>query len=161
MANDHDFIFMVSNFNGHVGWHSNVLHGMHGGHGFCSWNEEGTRLLEFCDINDLIIWNANFRKSAIHLVTCKFGGHASQIVYVLTKKWDSWLLINAKAFLGKECNPQHRLLVEDLKLLALKISRSKPVWKRLWMLKDPLVSQRFRDVLNEASVEDEELETCS
>ncbi|XP_029647133.1 craniofacial development protein 2-like [Octopus sinensis] len=77
-----DLIFVVGDFNRHVGQHPGVFHGVHRSHGIGSRNEEGTRLLEFCYANDLMICNTNFRKPASH----KPGDYISQVNYILTRK---------------------------------------------------------------------------
>ncbi|CAI9722630.1 Hypothetical predicted protein [Octopus vulgaris] len=68
-TNDNDPIFVAGDFNGHIGCQSNIFHGVHGGHRIGSQNEDGTRLLEFCDANNLLICNINFRKPASYLIT--------------------------------------------------------------------------------------------
>ncbi|XP_052821790.1 craniofacial development protein 2-like [Octopus bimaculoides] len=118
LTNDRDILFVAGDFNGHVGQHSGGFYGVHGGYGFGSHNEEGTRLLEFCDANDLMVCKSNFRKPANHLFTYRSGRHTSQIDYILTRKRERWLLINAKSFPGEECTPQHRLVVSDFRIRA-------------------------------------------
>eukprot|EP00106_Octopus_bimaculoides_P006251 XP_014773693.1 PREDICTED: craniofacial development protein 2-like [Octopus bimaculoides] len=52
-TNDRDFVIVAGNFNGHVGQLSHGFHVVLGSYGFGTRNEEGTKLLEFCDANDL------------------------------------------------------------------------------------------------------------
>ncbi|XP_029648390.1 uncharacterized protein LOC115222341 [Octopus sinensis] len=40
---------------------SGIFHGVHRGHGFGSWNDEETSLLEFCDACNILICNTKFR----------------------------------------------------------------------------------------------------
>ena len=68
-TNDGDFIIMAGDFNGHVGQHHDGHKEVHGGHGYGTRNEEGSRLLECCDANDLTICNTNFKKPTSHLIT--------------------------------------------------------------------------------------------
>ncbi|XP_029647248.1 craniofacial development protein 2-like [Octopus sinensis] len=109
---------MAGNFNGHVGQHPGNSHGVHDGNGFGSCNEEETRLWKFCDGNDLMICNTNFRKLASLLFTYQSGGYTSQIGYILTRKQERCLLINAKTSPGEECTSQHRLIVSNFSIRA-------------------------------------------
>eukprot|EP00106_Octopus_bimaculoides_P002999 XP_014770441.1 PREDICTED: serine/threonine-protein kinase MARK2-like [Octopus bimaculoides] len=52
---DNDLIFVAGDFTGHVGRQPGIFHCVHGGYGIGPRNEEGTRLLEFCDANNLLI----------------------------------------------------------------------------------------------------------
>ncbi|CAI9742454.1 Hypothetical predicted protein [Octopus vulgaris] len=55
-------LFVVGDFNGHVGQHPGSFNGVRGGYGLGSSNEEGTRLLELCDADILMICYTNLRK---------------------------------------------------------------------------------------------------
>ena len=125
-----DYIIVGGDFNGHVGSLPGIFSGVHGGYGYGTRNEEGVRLLEFCDASNLLICNTNFRKPVGHLITYQSGGLASQIDYILTRQRDTRLLLNTKTFPGEECTPQHRLVVSDLNLQPRRTSRSQPVWRR-------------------------------
>lgn len=52
MMNDRDPLFVASDRNENIGQHPGSFHGVHGGNGFGSHNEDETRLLEFCDANE-------------------------------------------------------------------------------------------------------------
>uniref|UniRef100_A0A0L8HL97 FH2 domain-containing protein n=1 Tax=Octopus bimaculoides TaxID=37653 RepID=A0A0L8HL97_OCTBM len=114
-----------------------AFYSVNGGHGFGSCNEEGTRLLVFCDVNNLMICNTNFRKPASHLIVYQSGGQASQ----------------------------YRLVISNFRVQARMVPRSRPVRKRkIWKLKNPLNSQSFRNILIKAFNEEEEeedLQTCN
>ncbi|CAI9741250.1 Hypothetical predicted protein [Octopus vulgaris] len=72
-----DLIFVAGDFNGHVGQEAGIFTGVHGGCGIGTRNDEGTRLLEFCDACNLLICNTNFRKPDSHLVTYQSGDSSS------------------------------------------------------------------------------------
>ena len=118
LTNDNDLIFMDGDFNGYVGQYHDGFHGVHGGYCYGSRNEEGSRLLVFCDANDLTICNTNFKKPSSHLITYQSGEHTSQIDYILTRMQDRGMIMNAKAFPGEECITQHRLVISDFRLRA-------------------------------------------
>ena len=121
---------LASNFNGHVGQHHDGYSGVHGGYGYGTRNEEGSRLLEFCDAIDLTICNTNFRKPASHLITYQSGENRSQIDYILTRTRDRQIVTNTKSFPGEECTTQHRLVTSDFRVRARQTHRNKTIWRR-------------------------------
>ncbi|XP_029641578.1 uncharacterized protein LOC115216382 [Octopus sinensis] len=122
---DNDVLIMAGDFSG-LGEYVNGFHGM----------------LEFCDINDLLICNTNCRKPAIYLITYQSGGLTCQIDFISTINKDRWMLMNAKSSPGEKCTIQHRLVVR-------RIQKHKPIWKRrLWKFKDSSNGQKVKDVLN-------------
>lgn len=77
--NDRDLLFVTTNFNWQVGQHAQGFHGIHSGYSFCSCNEGGTRLLELCDANNLMVCYTNFKKPVSHLFTYQSDKHDIQI----------------------------------------------------------------------------------
>ncbi|XP_052822711.1 craniofacial development protein 2-like [Octopus bimaculoides] len=141
---------MAGDFNGYVGQYSHGFQVVHSGYGFGTRNEEGTRLLESCDANDLMICNTNFIKPVSHLITYQSGGNINQVDYLFTRQRDRQLLSNAKSFPDEECTPQHKLLVSDFRIRARKTQGHNPHLKRrLWNLRDSANQQKFRDILLE------------
>ena len=57
LQNPGEVVLSLGNLNGHVGRRIDVFEGVHGGHGVCKKNVEGTRLLEFCDEKELCVAN--------------------------------------------------------------------------------------------------------
>ena len=114
ITNDGNLLIMAGDFNGHVGQHHDGYSGVHGGHGYGTRNEEGSRLLEFCDATDLTICNTHFKKPASHLINYQSGENTSQIDYILTRTRDRQMEMNTKYFPGEECTTQHRLVTSDL-----------------------------------------------
>lgn len=70
ITNDSDFIIIVGDLNIYVGkQHDSYSNNTHRDYRYNAQNEEGkSNYLDFCDINDIIVCNANFRKSACHLI---------------------------------------------------------------------------------------------
>lgn len=52
---DNDIFIMAEYFDDHVGKHSDGFHYMNGGYSLGSRNEKETKLLEFCDTNNLLV----------------------------------------------------------------------------------------------------------
>ncbi|XP_029653318.1 uncharacterized protein LOC115226458 [Octopus sinensis] len=69
LMNVRDLLFVAGDFSAHVGQHPGGFHGVHGGYRFGTHNEEGIKLLEFYDANELMICNTNFKKLTSHLFT--------------------------------------------------------------------------------------------
>lgn len=55
---------MAGDFNGDSGWYPNGYHDTHGD----ARNGVGTKLLVFCDANDLLKHKTNFKKPACDLI---------------------------------------------------------------------------------------------
>lgn len=70
---------MVWDFNHYAGKHANVFSGVHRDYNFDSRKEEGTRVLEFCKVNDLLACNNHLKKPVCHLINYKPGEHTSYI----------------------------------------------------------------------------------
>lgn len=58
-TNDRDFVIIANDFNRRVGWYPLGFQGVYSGHDFGPRNEEGIRLLGFCDANDVTFYNTN------------------------------------------------------------------------------------------------------
>ncbi len=161
VINDSDVVITAGDFNGHVGQRHDGYYGVHGGYGYGVRNEEGTRLLEFCDANDLTICNTNFQKRDSHLITYQSGEHATQVGYILTRRRDRHLVVNTKSFPGEECTTQHKLVTSDMKIKARRTQKGKTIWRRkIWKLREPSARHRLRESLVKAYDDKEgEIET--
>lgn len=69
MTHDKDLIIMAGRFDEHVWQHSNGYLDVHGYHDLGSRNKEETKVLECCDVNDMLMCNNNLRKPTSHLIT--------------------------------------------------------------------------------------------
>lgn len=74
MINVNDLVFMAGDFNS-----------FRGDYGFSTRNDERW-LLGFSEENNLLVYYANFRKTASHLITYQPGGYTNQIDHILTRK---------------------------------------------------------------------------
>lgn len=126
MMKDSGIIILITgDFNDHVG-----KHGKRRAHNSGFRNEEGTRIPEFCDTNDLLFCNTNIRKPANHLITYESDGHIIWIDYILSRNRDMQMLMNAKSFPGEECITQHRLVASEFRLGVRRTNKQKPTWRR-------------------------------
>lgn len=74
MSSNHISSSVAGDFKGHVRQYPKRFLRVHGSYGFALRKEEGTRLLEFSDANDLLISNINIRKLSTHLINYKIVG---------------------------------------------------------------------------------------
>ncbi|ESN99348.1 hypothetical protein HELRODRAFT_162879 [Helobdella robusta] len=112
---------ICGDLNGHVGDKANGFHGVHGGFGYGSQNEDGIRILEFAESHELSLFDTYFKKRAEHLITYKSGMSCTHV-----RQQHRRLFRNTKVIPGEACTSQHRLLVADMTM-----ERSRPVTDRM------------------------------
>ncbi|XP_029639670.1 craniofacial development protein 2-like [Octopus sinensis] len=117
---------VTGEFNEHFGRHIEGFQSAQRGYGFGSRNEEGRRLMKFCDTRGLLVY-INFRKPANHLINYQSCGRTSQIDYILTKHRDKCMPVNTKSVLGEECTTQHKLVVSAFRIRTRRIQRCKSI----------------------------------
>ncbi len=91
-------------------------------------NEEGERLVEFCEQNNLIIGNTLFDQPnrRLYTWTSPNGLHRNQIDYIIApKRWRSSLK-SAKTRPGADCGSDHELLVAKIKGKLRKTKHNTP-----------------------------------
>lgn len=110
---DDETLLLGGDLNGHVGQHREDARRCHGNRGYGTRNDEGERILEFADAQDLILANTYFIKAENHLVTYAGGDHKTQIDYWAVRSRDLKNIKDCKAIPGESCIPQHRILVLD------------------------------------------------
>jgi hypothetical protein len=104
-----EFIMLGGDLNGHVSSGSDGYEGLHGGFGFGKRNKEGKRILEFCEVLDLILGNTLFIKRESDLITYGSGIDKSVIDYLMVRRGDRRLLKNVRGIWEKHC-----LLIGDI-----------------------------------------------
>ena len=111
-----EHLIIAGDFNGHVGQSRNGFEQCHGGQGFGTRNEEGSRILEFAEAHNLAVTNTYFRKKTSHLVTYYSGGRTTQIDYILVRREDLRLVTNVKVIPSDVIGPQHKPLIMDIRI---------------------------------------------
>ena len=96
-------------------------------------NENGHRLVEFCQENELILANSLFRHRACHMTTWvgsrqdketkKTVPIYNQIDYILVKQHQRANITNARAYSGTTTNSDHRLVIMTLNLKFRRATR--------------------------------------
>ena len=86
-------------------------------------NEEGQRLIEFCQENALVIANTLFQqhRRRLYTWTSPDGQYQNQIDYIVgSQRWRSSIL-SAKTRLGADYGPDPELLIAKFRLKLKKI----------------------------------------
>ena len=89
-------------------------------------NEAGQRLIEFFQVNTLVIANTLFQqhKRRLYTWTSPDGQHRNQIDYILcSQRWRSSIQ-SAKARPGADCGSDHELLIAKFRLKLKKVGKA-------------------------------------
>ena len=115
-----EMVVLAEDMNGHVGSNSAGYDGAHGGYGFGDRNADGSRILEFADGLNLVIYNTLFMKQESKLVTYVAGSAKSTTDYIMVRQGDKVKVRNVKVIPNEECVPKHKLLVMDMRFNTIK-----------------------------------------
>ena len=86
LQNPGEVVFGLGDFKGHVGRRIDGFEGVHGGYGIGKRNDEGRRILEFCDKKELCVANTWFKKKKQRKITYSIAGNEIEIDSVLVDK---------------------------------------------------------------------------
>jgi len=139
-----EIVIGLGDFNGHIGKEADGFEGVHGGNGIGKRNMEGKRLLEFCEEKELCVMNTWYRKNEKRKVTFSSGGNQSEIDFVLIGKENRKYVRDVKSIPGEL---QHRLVVADMdkKKVRKVIRKERTVKRKVWMLKDDNMREKFEE----------------
>ena len=122
-------LFTIGDWNAKVG--SQETPGVTGKFGLGIQNEEGQRLIEFCQENALVIANTLFQQHnrRLYTRTSPDGQHRNQIDYILySQRWRSSIQ-SAKTRPGADCGSDHELLITKFRLKLKKVEKTtRPFW---------------------------------
>ena len=119
-----DVLFIIGDWNAKVG--SQETPGVTGKFGLGVQNEEGQRLIEFCQENALVIANALFQqhKRRRYTWTLPDGQYQNQIDYILcSQRWRSSIQ-SVKARPRADCGSDHELLIAKFRLKLKKVGKT-------------------------------------
>ena len=108
-----DVLFIIRDWNAKVG--SQETPQVTGKLGLAAQNEAGQRLVEFCQVNTLVIANTLFQqhKRRLYRWILKDGQNRNQIDYILcSQRWRSSIQA-AKTSLGADSGSDNELLIEN------------------------------------------------
>ena len=109
-----DILIIMSDWNAKVGEISEA--GTTGRFGLGERNEAGTRLIDFCMENELVITNTLFEqpKRRLYTWTSRDGNSRNQIDFILCRRRLQSSMILAKTLPGADCGSDHELLISNL-----------------------------------------------
>ena len=89
-------------------------------------NEEGQKLIQFCQENALVIANILFQQHKRRLYTWPSpdGQHQNQIDYILCNQRCKGFKHSAKTRLGVDCVSDHELLIAKFRLKLKKVGKT-------------------------------------
>ena len=137
-----------------------------GNYGLGSRNDRGTRFVQFCEENELVITNTFFKHHPRRLYTWKSPGdvHRNQIDFITIKKRYRNTVKNAMTYPGADMNSDHNPVVVKLKF-RLKNTSARLLRKpkfQLELLKDTEIKSRYSAYVSNRYQElmQEETEQC-
>jgi len=137
-----------------------------GNYGLGSRNDRGTRFVQFCEENELVIANTFFKHHPRRLYTWKSPGdvHRNQIDFITIKKRYRNTVKNAMTYPGADMNSDHNPAVVKLKF-RLKNTSARLMRKpkfQLELLKDTEIKSRYSAYVSNRYEElmQEETEQC-
>ena len=122
-------LLVIGDLNARTGSVNTDIERVLGKEGFGMINNNGERLIETCQENNLVIGGSIFQHKDIHKITWKSpdGRTVSQIDHIIiNQKWRSSLQ-DVKARRGADVGSDHNLVIG---IIALKLRRAKPTEKR-------------------------------
>jgi hypothetical protein len=136
-------VIIGGDLNGHVGELADGYEEAHGGFGFGKRNEEGERILEFCEAMEMKVVNTWDRKEERKRVTFESGEIRSMIDYILVRRGGG---IRTGGTETLYVGMQHRLVMGEVQIEgtegdAKKRRRDRRI--RIWRLKDEKVRKRY------------------
>ena len=110
-------IYIAGDFNSRVGQRDNIYNKSMGKYGKKIRNSNGIRMLDFCQLHDLIVTNTHYQHKDIHRYTREqhTRGEKSIIDYILTPRNQRRRVIDVKVNRGAEIYSDHYLLVAKLR----------------------------------------------
>ena len=118
-----DVLFIIGKWNAKV--ESQETPGVTDKFGLGVWNEEGQRLIDFCQENALVIANTLFQhKRRLYTWTSTDGQHQNQTDYILCRQRWRGSIQSAKTRLGADCGSDHELLIAKFRLKLKKIGKT-------------------------------------
>ena len=115
---EEEMLVLGGDFSGHVDDNSAGFEGVHGGSGNGMKNQDGLRILDFCEANRLASTNTFLRKNKNRLITFTSGGNHTQIDFIIVRRAQLKNIKDTKVFSSEECITQYKLHVCDLVVSA-------------------------------------------
>lgn len=140
-------VVVGGDLNGHVGRRREGFEEVMGMHGSGERNNEGEKILEFCQSRGMKVTSTYFRKDREKKITYKSGGAETQIDYILLKWNEEMKVKDCKVIPGEACLTQHRLLCLDAIVKEVKRQTKRKETKKIkvWKLREERTRQEFEE----------------
>ncbi|XP_061176934.1 craniofacial development protein 2-like [Saccostrea echinata] len=144
----HDVLLILGDLNAKVGTNNEGKESIMGKYGCGVINNNGSRLVDFCQENKLVIGGTIFQHKNIHKLTWTSpDGHTrNQIDHVLINKRWRGTLQDVRALRGADVGSDHTLVLVKLKLKLRKIKKGEQRSPQVDVskLKDPTLMKSFQ-----------------
>ena len=144
----HDVLLLLGDFNAKVGTNNEGKERVMGKQGCGIINGNGSRLVNFCEDNNLVIGGTIFQHKNIHKLTWTSpdGQTRNQIDHALINKRWRGTLQDVRVLRGADAGSDHSLVLIKLKL---KLRKAKKAEQRsplldVQKLKDPVIKRQFQ-----------------
>ncbi|KAI4470863.1 hypothetical protein MML48_1g12197 [Holotrichia oblita] len=149
--NSRGAMYVCGDFNGRVGKQDHIYKTMLGKHGEETRNNNGIRLLDYCQLNNLIITNSFYQHKNIHKYTRvqQSRNEKSIIDYILVQKERRQEVMDVKIRRGAEIYSDHYLLTAKIKGNTIKRKRkikSEHISIRTYKLREKDVALTYRNI---------------
>ena len=123
----HDVQIVIGDMNAQLGNNTDTWSPVLGNHAEGDLNDNGIRLLSFCQANNLVVGSSLFPHKRIHKLTRNSpnGKTCNQIDHTLvTRKWRN-SLIDVRVYRGADVGSDHNLAISTIKLSLAALRRQK------------------------------------
>jgi exonuclease III len=145
-----DMIILLGDWNAEIGRDRTGWENVRGYYGTNTLNDNGTRMLQFCALNNLRVTNSFFKHKKVHRITWNSNDNKTTktIDYFLTNNRFKSSFVDVRVKRGTALPTDHNLLIADIRL-RLKVANFKPRHRKIDVsrLVIPAVQQNFRDNL--------------
>ena len=158
-------VILCGDFNAKVGVRKNddTIHKICGSYGEGKSNSNGDSLLNFAKTNNLALTNTFFKHKVVHRTTwiSPNGKQKNQIDFILVKRNKELRMVDSRSYGGMHTSSDHKLVLLKCYFKWPLSTRKKKKDPKIDIdkLKDPELSQRFADKVNDRWVK--ESNTCN
>ena len=128
----HDILLVIGDFNAKVGSNNEGHVSVMGKHGIGVRNDNGERLLEVCEINNLVITGTVFPHRQRHKISwiSPDGKTENQIDHVIISKQHRTSVLDTRAMRGADASSDHELIRSKIRIKLKKQKQNRDVRRK-------------------------------